>query len=254
MRLLLATWFGVMACCSPWAAAAEGKAAPPSWQARVQAAAGEHIRQQAEAAGWREAEVDAHVVDQALRDRIPACSTGWTVTPLRVDTISRMRFALGCAALPAWRQEVVVRGTVSAEVLVSSTAIKADEPLLPDMLTLARRDVTATPDALADMDAVAGQSLRRAVRAGQIVRADMLRPALLVWRRQAVTIQARRAGIEVTQAGEALDNGRKGELIRVRNVASGKVIQARVIESGVVEPVGMPGETRIQSPARPAAD
>jgi flagella basal body P-ring formation protein FlgA len=43
-------------------------------------------------------------------------------------------------------------------------------------------------------------------------------------------------------AGEALDNGTRGAVVRVRNASSGSVIRARVRDMGVVEPVDGRGD------------
>ncbi|VEB41976.1 flagellar basal body P-ring biosynthesis protein FlgA [Chromobacterium violaceum] len=56
-------------------------------------------------------------------------------------------------------------------------------------------------------------------------------------RGDAVSIVARQDGIEVTSAGEALANGRQGEVIRVRNTSSNKIINARVSAQGEVAPL-----------------
>jgi flagella basal body P-ring formation protein FlgA len=41
-------------------------------------------------------------------------------------------------------------------------------------------------------------------------------------------------------AGEALDAGAQGAVVRVRNTASGQVVRMRVAGAGTVEPVDMP--------------
>ncbi len=248
-----------MACWPVMAQAAPGQ---PPWTRQVEEAAREHVLQVADAAGWGAPRIALKVV-MAPSAAALSCGIEPAVEPLATRQISRMRFAVLCPDAPGvrgWRQEVVVRGEVSAEVLVSTADIRAGEPLAPAMVTLARQDVTALPDALADEAAIEDQALRRALRSGQVLRAGLLMPAVLVQRRQAVTIQARYSGIEVTQAGEALDAGRRGELVRVRNAASGKVIHARVVAAGVVEPVGVQGvqggqdAVRIQSPDDREAD
>ena len=38
-----------------------------------------------------------------------------------------------------------------------------------------------------------------------------------------------------------MNPGAQGEVIRVRNAASGTVIRARVVDAGVVEPADIPG-------------
>ena len=64
----------------------------------------------------------------------------------------------------------------------------------------------------------------------------LLAAAVLVKRGDAVRIRASRGGVSVEGAGEALDSGARQGLIRVRNNASGRVIQARVLDAGLVEP------------------
>ena len=61
----------------------------------------------------------------------------------------------------------------------------------------------------------------------------------------AVRIVARNEQIEVSMAGEALDPGARGALIRVRNT-NGNIIKARVTGAGTVEPAELP--LSIQSP------
>jgi hypothetical protein len=47
-------------------------------------------------------------------------------------------------------------------------------------------------------------------------------------------------GIEVSTAGEALDAGARGALVRVRNSTSGQTVRMRVVAPGTVEPVDVP--------------
>jgi len=49
-----------------------------------------------------------------------------------------------------------------------------------------------------------------------------------------VKVVASNEGIEASTSGEALGDGQPGDVIRVRNTRSGKVIDAKVIEPGVV--------------------
>ncbi len=71
---------------------------------------------------------------------------------------------------------------------------------------------------------------------GDIVRRSLLHAPTLVRRGDAVNIVAQHEQILVTMAGEALDAGARGDIVRVRNAGSGKVIRARVIDAGEVEP------------------
>ena len=67
----------------------------------------------------------------------------------------------------------------------------------------------------------------------------LLASPTLVKRGEAVRIVARNEQVEVSMAGEALDAGARGSLVRVRN-ASGTIIRAKVTGAGTVQPADMP--------------
>jgi flagella basal body P-ring formation protein FlgA len=117
--------------------------------------------------------------------------------------------------------------------------VAAGEPLTNATVTLDRRDVTLIPDALGAADAVVGQTSRRSLRPGDVLRAGQLAAPVLVKRGDAVLMVARRDEVEVTTSGEALDSGARGAMVRVRNPSSGQVVRMRVTGAGTVEPVDM---------------
>ena len=111
--------------------------------------------------------------------------------------------------------------------------------LSPIDLLHQRHDITLLPDTFSDFSALEGMATRRTIREGDVIRQNMLTAPQLIKRGDQVRIVARREQIEVSMAGEALDNGTRGALIRVRN-SSGTQIRARVIDAGTVEPAELP--------------
>jgi flagellar basal body P-ring formation protein FlgA len=80
----------------------------------------------------------------------------------------------------------------------------------------------------------------RMVAAEQEIRGDMLQspaPAILVRRNEAVTIRIQLPGLAITAMGLALQEGRAGEPVKVRNVDSSRIIVCKVNTDGTVEPV-----------------
>ena len=108
-------------------------------------------------------------------------------------------------------------------------------------MELARRDVTMIADSIASLPAVVGLSSRRSLRAGEVLRQGQLASPVLVKRGAPVNIVARKEQVQVSMDGVAMDAGAQGEVIRVRNAASGTIIRARVVEAGVVEPAELAG-------------
>lgn len=217
-------------------------ATPESIEKQVQSAARTLLEDQAARAGLAEPLFDMTVVRS--NKPLPACAGNVSVEPLDTRYPSRMRFAAVCPGEQGWRQEFVLRASISAQVLVAATDLPAGRPLSGNDLLLQRRDVSATPDAISDPQAATGLASKRALRNGEIVRRGQLAEALMVKRGDAVRIVARSGQIEVTVAGEAMEAGARGALVRVRNAGNGNVIQARVTGVGTVEPAEMESATR----------
>jgi flagella basal body P-ring formation protein FlgA len=189
----------------------------------------EHLTRYADSIGW---------ANPQLKLKLPAANLGGcssdAIETIDVRHPSRMRFAVSCNGA---KREVVVRATIAADVVVSVQTMKAGQPIDASALALERRDVTAIPGALGNIDAVAGKTSRRALRAGQVVDRRWLNESVLVKRNSKVTIVARNAGVEVHVAAEALQSGRRGEVISVKNSANGTVVRVRVTGQDTVEPL-----------------
>ena len=63
------------------------------------------------------------------------------------------------------------------------------------------------------------------------------KPQVIIERNQSVVIRIERAGIAVTAMGKAVEQGKLGQCIKVRNIDSQRVILAKVNDDGTVEPV-----------------
>ena len=208
---------------------------PQDIGAQVEEAAQRQLERQADAADWLEPQFDVTVVTD-LR-RIEACPQPVDMSATDTRSPSRMRFTVSCG--DRWRHTVVVRADVSAVVVVAVADVAARQPLEASDLALERRSISATPDALGDIEAAVGLASRRAVRRGDIVRHELLRTPTLVRRGDAVQIVAQREQVTVSMAGEALESGARGDVVRVRNARTGKVIRARVTDAGAVEPANL---------------
>ncbi|MGB2823920.1 MAG: flagellar basal body P-ring formation chaperone FlgA [Phycisphaerae bacterium] len=85
-----------------------------------------------------------------------------------------------------------------------------------------------------------GLLARRRLLPGTVIRPSMTaekKPDLLIRRNQMVRLRVQGLGFLVTGLGQALQEGRPGEYIRVRNVDSNRTITGLVAFDGSVEPV-----------------
>ena len=150
-----------------------------------------------------------------------------------------MRFVARCPDTPGWRYEYAVRARVTAMVAIAAAPVAANEALTDAQVTIERRDISNIADPISNPADAVGQMSRRMLRPGDILRSGQLSSPVLVKRGDAVMMVARREGIEVSMAGEALDAGGKGAVVRVRNAGSGQVVRMRVAGPGTVEPIDM---------------
>lgn len=193
------------------------------------------LAEQAERAGWLAPEIQLDAAKPRNGGAAQACAGGWQLQALDLRTLGRLRIAARCPGQVG--KEFLLRARLSAEVLVARSALPAGRALTAADLARERRDLSALPDAIGREDLAIGQAPRSSLRAGQVLRQRLLVPALLVQRGEQVTIAASRGGIQVQAGGEALEAGALGAVIKVRNSASGRVIAARVVEAGRVEPL-----------------
>jgi len=169
--------------------------------------------------------------------QLPACSL-----PLQlrasgeaVSLLERQRLEIRCPAGDGWSVSVTSQANVFLPAVHALGIIERGQLITRDDLRLQRINIGKAPRGYFNrFDEVVGKAAKRRIRAGQTLTPALLALPLAVKRGEPVKIVASHEGIEASTAGEALGDGRTGEVIRVRNVRSGKVIDAQVLEEGVV--------------------
>lgn len=206
-------------------------------EAQIKDVAREHLDRGAAASGLGEPAFDLTVLSSRP---LPPCSAALAIDAIDTRQPARMRFAARCPDGKGWRHDVVVRARMSALVAVAAAPVAANAVLGEADIALERRDVTNVPDPIGLVDDAVGQTSRRSLRAGDVLRASQLAAPIAVRRGDPVTMVARQDGVEVSMAGEALDPGARGAVVRVRNSASGQVVRMRVVGAGTVQPIELP--------------
>jgi flagella basal body P-ring formation protein FlgA len=210
------------------------QATPQPIPVQIEQLARTELEKQMAAAGLTEAQFDVAVVTARAA---PPCSQTVAIEALDTRSPQRMRFLARCNDTPGWRYEYIVRARVSAMVVVAAGPVAANEALTDAQVTIERRDISNIADPISTPEEAVGQMSRRMLRPGDILRSGQLSSPVLVKRGDAVLMIARREGIEVSMAGEALDAGARGAVVRVRNAGSGQVVRMRVAGPGAVEPI-----------------
>lgn len=121
-------------------------------------------------------------------------------------------------------------------VVVARNDLPRKAKLHASMLNLTEMDVSRVRgDYFTRFDEVEGYQLRNRLRAGDVLSSKNLLATDAVTRGEQIAIVATNGVLSVRMAGEALDSGKVGDQIRVRNLQSGRVIRALVVGRGKVE-------------------
>jgi len=139
------------------------------------------------------------------------------------------------AASGRWTVLVPVSVDTEADVLVATHALSRGQvPRASDFQAVRQVLPGISAAYISNIEQIRGHHLARPLAAGQPLARDALAADPVVRRGEAVTLVANQNGMEVRVPGRALADARAGELVRVQNVNSLKVIEGRADDTGMV--------------------
>ena len=129
--------------------------------------------------------------------------------------------------------------TVYDRVLVAMTDIRAEGEISAANARIEERAVDTPPElTLTDFGRLEGRVAGRYIRKDAVITPQMLAMPLVMRAGNAVDLILDVNGIVVRAEGVALEPGRIGYEIRVRNVRSGKILRGKVIDAVTVRVIG----------------
>lgn len=145
-----------------------------------------------------------------------------------------------CDGSRPWRIYVPVKVSRETEVAVLARSLARGASLDAEAIRMQRMDTTTLGFGYYEAaDRVIGQTLRRAAAAGTVITPALVAVPPTIRKDEQVTLVAQRSGIAIRAPGRAMADARLGDLIRVRNLSSERVVE------GVVRG---PGEVVVHAP------
>jgi flagella basal body P-ring formation protein FlgA len=129
----------------------------------------------------------------------------------------------------------VVEVKIYDYLIIANHDLQIEVPVSESDFRLAEIPVDGRGDYVKDITEVKGLVPQRIIRAGSPVSAIYFRQPVVVNNGTPVKIVVHYKGIEAMAKGFAMTRGRIGEVIKVKNESSQKIISAKVIDSGTVE-------------------
>jgi len=141
-----------------------------------------------------------------------------------------------CQAENGWSIFVPVRIRVVSEYLVTTRPLSQGQVLVETDLATSRGDLASLPGGgVTEIAQAVGKSIAISVPAGQPLRSDMLRQALVVRQGQGVRVVSKGPGFQVTGGdGRALNNAIDGQAVQVR-IGNGHIVSGIARPGGIVE-------------------
>lgn len=146
-------------------------------------------------------------------------------------------FSVGvrCNGVKPWTIYHKVRVSVYESIVILKNQVRQGTVIKASDLLLEKRELTGFHGGyFTDPGMVVGQVARRSLAGGLVLNNEHLLIPSPIQRGQQVSIRVRSADFEIAMPGVALSDGKLGQRIRVRNVASGKIVEGMVTGTGVV--------------------
>ena len=214
--------------------------AEPTYQTHesIYAAVNDHIAQRFNLAS--EYEISITPLDKLLK--LTECEEALeTFSPGDQLKAGRNSIGVRCNAPNKWSIFTSTVIKIYQPVLVLTHAVQRGELITREDVTLERRDVSRLrDDFVTQVEQIENKQAIRALAQGSVVSARSLTEPLVIKRGDKVVISAEQPAFSIKMNGTAMMNGSKGQRIPVKNQNSGRVINATVIEPGLVSVTSKP--------------
>ena len=128
------------------------------------------------------------------------------------------------------------RVVVYDRVLVAARDLPLEHEIAASDVRMEEREIESKADVyLANSSEVMGRVPAHVIREGTPITARMLQSPFVMEPGTKITLVANHNGIQVRVEGVAMQRGRIGKIIRVRNAASRKVLRGEVVDATTVE-------------------
>jgi len=124
---------------------------------------------------------------------------------------------------------------VIKDVVIASKQIESNKVITEDDLTIASQDIGLFSEVFYEKDEIIGKCAKRAISKGSSITSDIIEQVPIIKQGDLITIFAESASLKITAQGKAMENGIKGQVIRVINISSLKELQAQVIDVNTVK-------------------
>jgi flagella basal body P-ring formation protein FlgA len=135
-----------------------------------------------------------------------------------------------------WTIYVPIKIKASVAVLTSQNYLIRDHKIRNNDILIQKRDIHRLKRGyFTNKQQVVGKLAKRNIGKGKVITPADLKQAKLVYKGERVIISAVGKSLKVSMKGVAVNSGSVGEIIRVKNLSSSRIIEAKVVARGKVQ-------------------
>jgi flagella basal body P-ring formation protein FlgA len=149
--------------------------------------------------------------------------------------MGRVSIEIRCNDKKQWTYRLPMQISVFAPIVVTTQQISRNTVIAKPDLKMEIRDISKLYQGyFSNVNEVTGRMARQSIRPGTILNPGLTKAPLLVKRGQTVDMLVKTRSYEIHMPGQALSDGSKGQLIKVKNSSSNRILDARVEDYGLV--------------------
>lgn len=170
------------------------------------------------------------------RLRLPFCTESLEIFS-RSQSLKAGRNSIGvkCNSLKKWTIYTPIFINLYKNIVVLTHPIRRGDTFSQTMFEIEKRDVSLLRSGfITDPQSLLNKLATRNLNSGSVVTKSNYTEPKLIKRGDAVTIQISSQNLNISVAGVAVMDGKKGQLIKVKNLKSQQIVQATVKKPGQV--------------------
>ena len=212
----------------------------PKWLAQIQQgldqALGSRVVHMAEKMGLSDYRHELHVSYIDPRLNFAPCGHELNIDIPTSLELGRSHIKVACSAPSPWALNVPVDIHLYAPVVVLNQPVGRDTRFKLRHLSMETHNLADLRNGyFIKKSQVIGKQSKRALSGHTVLNGHLIDAALMVVKGDKVLIVAKKGPMQVKMPGEALNNGREGRQIRVKNLSSERIIKAKVVGPGLVQ-------------------
>lgn len=167
---------------------------------------------------------------------LPYGELSWKVNPSRPDIISSSSFSILFSIDGKLARNCTVRGKLEAmaAVATATATIRKGERIGSAMIKMVKQNIAELDRPFLAPEQVLGMEAKRTLSSGRVIEHNHVQAPAIVQEGELVKISAAKGTLRISTNGIAKASGRAGEMIRVRNMSSNKLLYCRVDGPGQV--------------------